>query len=81
MRRGSLTKTLRPQVKLINENNEEVKIAGTEHSAANGFQVGPLIMVEDGHSVLVGEVRALSRPNRRKRATLTVVCHGLPRRR
>jgi DNA-directed RNA polymerase subunit beta' len=29
-RRGSLTKTMRPQVKLLNEDGNEVKIAGTE---------------------------------------------------
>jgi DNA-directed RNA polymerase subunit beta' len=30
-RRGSLTKTMRPQVKLLNDEGHEVKIAGTEH--------------------------------------------------
>lgn len=76
-RRGSLTKTLRPQVKLINDANEEVKIAGTEHSVAIGFQVGALIMVKDGQQVSVGEVLARIPTESQKRAILPVVCHAL----
>ena len=75
-RRGSLTKTLRPQVKLLNENNEEVKIAGTEHSVAIGFQVGALIMVKDGQSVSVGEVLARIPTESQKTRDIT---GGLPR--
>ena len=75
-RRGSLTKTLRPQVKLINEANEEVKIAGTEHSVAIGFQVGALIMVKDGQQVSVGEVLARIPTESQKTRDIT---GGLPR--
>jgi DNA-directed RNA polymerase subunit beta' len=57
-RRGSATKILRPQVKLLNEKGEEVKIAGTEHAVTIGFQVGALITVKDGQQVSVGEVLA-----------------------
>src|SRR5690606_40319648 len=38
----------RPQVKLLNENGEEVKIAGTDHSVSISFPVGALITVRDG---------------------------------
>ncbi|MFT5644933.1 MAG: DNA-directed RNA polymerase subunit beta' [Janthinobacterium sp.] len=75
-RRGSLTKTLRPQVKLINEVGEEVKIAGTEHSVAIGFQVGALIMVKDGQAVSVGEVLARIPTESQKTRDIT---GGLPR--
>jgi DNA-directed RNA polymerase subunit beta' len=75
-RRGSLTKTVRPQVKLINELNEEVKIAGTEHSVAIGFQVGALIMVKDGQQVSVGEVLARIPTESQKTRDIT---GGLPR--
>src|SRR5471032_1420885 len=75
-RRGSLTKTLRPQVKLLNDANEEVKIAGTEHSVAIGFQVGALIMVKDGQAVSVGEVLARIPTESQKTRDIT---GGLPR--
>ena len=71
-RRGSsAAKVLRPQVKLLNEQGEEVKIAGTEHAVTIGFQVGALITVKDGQQVHV------SRPSRKRRVTLPVVCHAL----
>ena len=75
-RRGSLTKTLRPQVKLLNEAGEEVKIAGTEHAVAIGFQVGALIMVKDGQQVSVGEVLARIPTESQKTRDIT---GGLPR--
>jgi DNA-directed RNA polymerase subunit beta' len=75
-RRGSLTKTLRPQVKLLNEDGNEVKIAGTEHAVAIGFQVGALIMVKDGQSVSVGEVLARIPTESQKTRDIT---GGLPR--
>ncbi|MBY0558053.1 MAG: DNA-directed RNA polymerase subunit beta', partial [Burkholderiaceae bacterium] len=75
-RRGSLTKTLRPQVKLLNEDGHEVKIAGTEHAVAIGFQVGALIMVKDGQAVSVGEVLARIPTESQKTRDIT---GGLPR--
>ncbi len=58
-RRGSqAAKSVRPQVKLLDANGEEVKIPGTEHSVKIGFQVGSLITVKDGQQVQVGEVLA-----------------------
>ncbi|GAB3443365.1 DNA-directed RNA polymerase subunit beta' [Massilia solisilvae] len=74
-RRGS-GKAMRPQVKLLNEANEEVKIAGTEHSVTIGFQVGALIMVKDGQQVSVGEVLARIPTESQKTRDIT---GGLPR--
>src|SRR3546814_9579799 len=49
---------MRPQIKLINEAGEEVKIAGTDHSVNISFPVGALITVRDGQQVSIGEVLA-----------------------
>ncbi|PXX34980.1 DNA-directed RNA polymerase subunit beta' [Undibacterium pigrum] len=76
-RRGSAAgKTLRPQVKLLNEQGEEVKIAGTEHAVTIGFQVGALITVKDGQQVHVGEVLARIPTESQKTRDIT---GGLPR--
>jgi DNA-directed RNA polymerase subunit beta' len=75
-RRGSVTKVLRPQVKLLNEKGEEVKIAGTEHAVTIGFQVGALITVKDGQQVTVGEVLARIPTESQKTRDIT---GGLPR--
>ncbi|OGA95436.1 MAG: DNA-directed RNA polymerase subunit beta', partial [Burkholderiales bacterium RIFCSPHIGHO2_12_63_9] len=56
-RRGS-AKVVKPQVKLIDANGNEVKIPGTDHSVTIGFQVGALIQVRDGQDVGPGEVLA-----------------------
>jgi len=74
-RRGS-GKTLRPQVKLLNEQGQEVKIAGTEHAVTIGFQVGALIMVKDGQQASVGEVLARIPTESQKTRDIT---GGLPR--
>ena len=75
-RRGSASKVLRPQVKLLNEQGQEVKIAGTEHAVTIGFQVGALIMVKDGQAVSVGEVLARIPTESQKTRDIT---GGLPR--
>ncbi|HEX8886101.1 MAG TPA: DNA-directed RNA polymerase subunit beta', partial [Noviherbaspirillum sp.] len=75
-RRGSATKSLRPQVKLLNEQGQEVKIAGTEHAVTIGFQVGALITVKDGQQVSVGEVLARIPTESQKTRDIT---GGLPR--
>jgi len=67
---------LRPQVKLLNEQGEEVKIAGTEHAVTIGFQVGALITVKDGQQVHVGEVLARIPTESQKTRDIT---GGLPR--
>ncbi|EEO28802.1 DNA-directed RNA polymerase subunit beta' [Oxalobacter paraformigenes] len=75
-RRGTATKSARPQVKLLNENGEEVKIAGTEHAVTISFQVGALLMVQDGQKVSVGEVLARIPTESQKTRDIT---GGLPR--
>src|SRR5437867_11209109 len=57
-RRAAAGKGLRPQVRLLNESGEEIRIAGTDHPITITFQVGSLITVKDGQQVQVGEVLA-----------------------
>jgi DNA-directed RNA polymerase subunit beta' len=75
-RRGSASKGLRPQVKLINEAGEEVKIAGTDHSVNITFQVGSIITVKNQQPVQVGEVLARIPQETSKTRDIT---GGLPR--
>jgi len=75
-RRGMATKLLRPQVKLLNEQGQEVKIAGTEHAVTISFQPGALLMVKDGQQVHVGEVLARIPTESQKTRDIT---GGLPR--
>lgn len=75
-RRGTSTKSARPQVKLLNDNGEEVKIAGTEHAVTISFQIGALLMVQDGQKVSVGEVLARIPTESQKTRDIT---GGLPR--
>ncbi len=74
-RRGS-AKVVKPQVKLIDANNQEVKIPGTDHSVTIGFQVGALIQVRDGQDVGPGEVLARIPVEGQKTRDIT---GGLPR--
>ena len=74
-RRGS-AKVVRPQVKLIDANNQEVKIPGTDHAVTIGFQVGALIQVRDGQEVGPGEVLARIPVEGQKTRDIT---GGLPR--
>lgn len=74
-RRGS-AKVMRPQVKLIDANNQEVKIPGTDHAVTIGFQVGALIQVRDGQDVGPGEVLARIPVEGQKTRDIT---GGLPR--
>ena len=76
-RRGTqATKTVRPQVKLLDAAGEEVKIPNTDHSVTIGFQVGALITVKDGQQVHVGEVLARIPTEAQKTRDIT---GGLPR--
>ncbi|MHB8785329.1 MAG: DNA-directed RNA polymerase subunit beta' [Thauera sp.] len=70
------TKGVRPQVKLLDESGEEVKIAGTEHSVAITFQVGSLITVKDGQQINVGDILARIPQESAKTRDIT---GGLPR--
>jgi DNA-directed RNA polymerase subunit beta' len=76
-RRGSAaTKGVRPSVKMINEQGEEVKIAGTDHAVNISFPVGAVIAVRDGQQVSVGEVLARIPQETSKTRDIT---GGLPR--
>ncbi|MBV8619388.1 MAG: DNA-directed RNA polymerase subunit beta' [Curvibacter sp.] len=74
-RRGS-AKVVRPQVKLVDAQGQEVKIPGTDHSVTIGFQVGALIQVRDGQDVGPGEVLARIPIEGQKTRDIT---GGLPR--
>ncbi|MGE5331580.1 MAG: DNA-directed RNA polymerase subunit beta', partial [Nitrospirota bacterium] len=74
-RRGS-AKVVKPQVKLIDANGNEVKIPGTDHSVTIGFQIGALIQVRDGMDVGPGEVLARIPIEGQKTRDIT---GGLPR--
>ena len=76
-RRGTAAnKGMRPQMKLLNDAGEEIKIAGTDHSVNITFQVGSLITVKDGQKVAVGEVMARIPQETSKTRDIT---GGLPR--
>jgi DNA-directed RNA polymerase subunit beta' len=75
-RAGSTAKGLRPQVKLIDESGNEVKIAGSEVSVNITFQIGSIITVRDGQEVGVGEVLARIPQETSKTRDIT---GGLPR--
>jgi DNA-directed RNA polymerase subunit beta' len=76
-RRGTAqTKGLRPQVKLLNEHGEEVRMAGTEQPVNITFQIGAVITVKNGQQVTVGEVLARIPQESSKTRDIT---GGLPR--
>ncbi|WP_374319827.1 DNA-directed RNA polymerase subunit beta' [Aquabacterium sp.] len=74
-RRGA-AKVVRPQVKLLDANGNEVKIPGTDHSVTIGFQVGALIQIRDGQELHPGEVLARIPIEGQKTRDIT---GGLPR--
>jgi len=76
-RRGSTqTKGLRPQVRLISAEGQDVKVAGTDISVNITFQVGSLITVKDGQDVSVGDILARIPQETSKTRDIT---GGLPR--
>jgi DNA-directed RNA polymerase subunit beta' len=75
-RAGTQAKGLRPQVKLIDEGGNEVKIAGSDVSVNITFQIGSIITVRDGQEVGVGEVLARIPQETSKTRDIT---GGLPR--
>jgi len=75
-RRTASSKGVRPQVKLLSEAGEEVKIPGTEHSVTISFPIGALIVVRDAQQVGVGEVLARIPTESQKTRDIT---GGLPR--
>jgi DNA-directed RNA polymerase subunit beta' len=74
-RRGA-TKVVRPQVKLLDSNGNEVKIPGTDHSVTIAFPVGALIQIRDGQDLAPGEVMARIPVEGQKTRDIT---GGLPR--
>jgi len=76
-RRGSAqAKGLRPQVKLLDANSQEIKLAGSDQSVNITFQIGCIITVRDGQEVGVGEVLARIPQETSKTRDIT---GGLPR--
>jgi DNA-directed RNA polymerase subunit beta' len=74
--RAGQSKGLRPQVKLLDVNGVEVKLAGSELSVNVTFQLGCIITVKDGQEVGVGEVLARIPQESSKTRDIT---GGLPR--
>ncbi|MEO1957777.1 MAG: DNA-directed RNA polymerase subunit beta', partial [Methylophilaceae bacterium] len=70
------TKGLRPQIKLLDDSGEEVKVAGSDISVNMTFQLGCIITVKDGQDVGVGEVIASIPQETSKNRDIT---GGLPR--
>ena len=76
-RRGVVQgKGLRPMVKLLDDEDKEVKLAGSNLSVNITFQVGSVITVRDGQRVNVGEVLARIPQESSKTRDIT---GGLPR--
>ncbi|HTN27350.1 MAG TPA: DNA-directed RNA polymerase subunit beta', partial [Burkholderiales bacterium] len=75
-RSGAAAKGVRPSVKLINDQGEEVRIPGTDHAVNISFPVGAVIAVRDGQQVAVGEVLARIPQETSKTRDIT---GGLPR--
>jgi len=74
--RAGQSKGLRPQVKLLDSNGNEVKVAGSDVSVNVTFQLGCIITVKDGQEVGVGEVLARIPQESSKTRDIT---GGLPR--
>jgi DNA-directed RNA polymerase subunit beta' len=75
-RATSTAKGVRPQVKLLDDNGEEIKLAGSELPVNITFQLGSIITVKDGQQVSVGEVLARIPQETSKTRDIT---GGLPR--
>jgi DNA-directed RNA polymerase subunit beta' len=75
-RRGAASKGLRPQVKLLDAEGQEVKIAATQNPVNITFQVGAIIDVKDGQEIGVGDKLARIPQESTKTRDIT---GGLPR--
>ncbi len=75
-RAGAAAKGVRPQVKLLNERGDEVKLATGDQPVNITFQLGSIITVKDGQDVAVGEVLARIPQETSKTRDIT---GGLPR--
>jgi len=70
------SKGVRPMVRLLGKNGQEIKLAGTETAVSVTFQTGCIITVEDGQQVGVGDVLARIPQESSKTRDIT---GGLPR--
>jgi DNA-directed RNA polymerase subunit beta' len=75
-KRKAGAKGVRPQVKLLDESGNEIKIAGTDTVVNITFQIGSIITVKDGQDVAVGDVLARIPQETSKTRDIT---GGLPR--
>ncbi len=75
-RAGAAAKGVRPQVKLLDDNGNEIKIAGSDLPVNITFQLGSIITVKDGQQATVGEVLARIPQETSKTRDIT---GGLPR--
>ena len=73
---ATVAKGARPQVKLLDESGEEVKITGTDHVFTIAFQPGSIITVLDSQTVGIGDVLARIPQESAKTRDIT---GGLPR--
>jgi DNA-directed RNA polymerase subunit beta' len=73
---GATAKGVRPQVKLLNQQGDEVKLAGSDQPVNITFQLGSIITVKDSQEVAVGEVLARIPQETSKTRDIT---GGLPR--
>jgi DNA-directed RNA polymerase subunit beta' len=73
---SSAGKGLRPQVKLLDETGNELKLAGTDTLVNITFQIGSIITVKDSQEVAVGDVIARIPQETSKTRDIT---GGLPR--
>ncbi|MCL2873218.1 MAG: DNA-directed RNA polymerase subunit beta' [Betaproteobacteria bacterium] len=75
-RGGSTARGVRPQVKLLDEQGEEIFLAGSEQPVNITFQLGSIITVKDDQVVNVGDVLARIPQETSKTRDIT---GGLPR--
>ncbi|AGX87133.1 DNA-directed RNA polymerase subunit beta' [Candidatus Symbiobacter mobilis] len=75
-KRVGVARALRPQVKLLDAEGNEVRIPGTDHAVSIGFPVGALLHVRDGQEVGPGTVLARIPVEGQKTRDIT---GGLPR--
>ncbi len=75
-RAGSSARGMRPQVKLLDDEGNEIMLTGTDHPVNITFQIGSIITVKDGQQVSVGEVLARIPQETSKTRDIT---GGLPR--
>ncbi|MCF0253800.1 MAG: DNA-directed RNA polymerase subunit beta', partial [Duodenibacillus sp.] len=75
-KQGTAVNVMRPIVRLLDDEGNEVKIPGTQHSVAIQLNVGAVISVADGQRIEQGEV--LARTPRESQKTRDIT-GGLPR--